>query len=244
MKHLNITKDTELTDKHQYRFYILLFATYSMLSCLTIVAGSRIIPFPIPYDSSLTVFGGTFVLPLMFSLQDIVTEVYGYEKTIRMIKWGLVNVIFFIGFMEVIIHLPTPANSYHNSAYQTVFSPLWRHVLALTVGLFVGGKLNSYLLDKWKKMLKGRKLWARLLGSSAIGEITLQLIVSCIGWIGTLSFSAFILPYVLISYVIKLFFTTLTVPLIYAITHWLKREERVSNTYDVLDKDKIFRVVK
>jgi uncharacterized integral membrane protein (TIGR00697 family) len=232
-------------DQHQYKFYTLLFSTYCVLTCLTIVAGSRTIPFPIPFDKNLTVFGGTFVLPIMFSIQDIVTEVYGYEKTIRMIKWSLVNLVVFIGFMELITHLPTPSsNIYHDTQYKDVFTPLWRHVLALTVGLFVGGKLNSYLLDKWKKMLKGKKLWARLLGSSAIGEITLQMIVSSIGWIGTLSFSAAILPYVFISYCIKLFFTTLTVPVIYIITYWLKSEEDLKENYEVFEPKKMVRSVK
>lgn len=235
----------ENKDQHQYRFYTLLFSTYCVLTCLTIVAGSRTIPFPIPFNHNLVVFGGTFVLPIMFSIQDIVTEVYGYEKTIRMIKWSLFNLIVFIGFMELITHLPAPSsNVYHDSQYKEVFTPLWRHVLALTVGLFVGGKLNSYLLDKWKRILKGKKLWARLLGSSAIGEITLQIIVSSIGWIGTLSFSAAILPYVFISYCIKLFFTTLTVPVIYLVTSWIKSEENLNDNYDIVDKKNILKAIK
>lgn len=120
--------------------------------------------------------GGTFLLPFTYLIYDIITEVYGYQIGRKTIWYVLFCNIVFIILALLVINLPAPSSWRLDTDYTVVFSPLLRLLLSSTVGMLLGSFVNIYLISKWKMLVKGKYLWLRILGASAIGEAVLSFV--------------------------------------------------------------------
>jgi uncharacterized PurR-regulated membrane protein YhhQ (DUF165 family) len=124
---------TELTDEKQHlKYFYILAAIYiaGMLTSLTVSA--RLFDFHIPMTHfTILLTGGTWTIPLSFFIQDITTEVYGYSKSRQLVQISIVILIFYILYTKCITYLPIPGITNIDSAYNTVFNTLPRHLFAL-----------------------------------------------------------------------------------------------------------------
>ena len=70
----------------------------------------------------------------------------------------------------IVQYLP-PAPDYDNQeAFSAVLGVVWRAVVASLVGYLAGQLLNSYVLVWIRKKWGAKHLWARLIGSTIVGE--------------------------------------------------------------------------
>src|SRR6266545_8317898 len=121
------------------------------------------------------VFGqqfGTAILffPLSYMFGDILTEVYGYARSRRVI-WAGFGALIFASFMSwVIVALPPKPSWPHQAAYELVFGQTPRIVLASLLAFWAGEFSNSFVLAKMKILTSGRWLWTRTIGSTIVGE--------------------------------------------------------------------------
>lgn len=218
---------TSKTDQSSKYFYILASVyVASMLTSLTVSA--RLFPFHIP-ETGLTILltGGTWTIPLTFFVQDITTEVYGYIKSRKIIQISILILIFYIIYTKLITYLPIPTTPNIDNSYNQVFNTLPRHLIALLLAISIGNLANNYVLSKLKIKLKGKYLPIRFIFSSAIGEALLQIVGTSFAWIGNLSFSHEILPFVAFSYFYKLAFETAMTPINIIVCKKLKKAEGI-----------------
>ncbi len=227
------TKSNQATNFIFYHILCVCYVTL-VLSGMSIVR--RMFPFHIPFTDLIVPFGGGILFfPVIFCIQDITTEVYGFSAARQMVILSILSILFFILYSQLVIHLPTmPGLVYQdNVSFSVVFDTQPRQFIALLVSLFTGSLINDFFISKSKVILAGQYLWARLLGSTMIGEAVLQIVGGVIGFSDKLDFRTELLPNMLLAYGYKMLWCCATIPLIYMITNYLKKKEGI----DIYDYD-------
>jgi len=184
--------------------------------------------------------GGTLLFPLAYIFGDILTEVYGYSKSRKIIWYGfLMNILMVAVFMGVAA-LPAADSWVHQDAFMNILGQTPRIVLASMVAYFAGEFSNSYLLAKIKVWMRGRHLWVRTIGSTLIGEGLDTVLFVTIAFYGVLSTEGLMIV-IASNYVFKVGVEVLFTPFTYLIVGKLKKSECV-DVYDRNTKFNPFRL--
>jgi uncharacterized integral membrane protein (TIGR00697 family) len=224
-------------------FEFVMVAFVVILVCSNLIGPAKIaqvdLPFTPPWsDTAVLVFGaGVLFFPISYVFGDILTEVYGYARSRRVI-WAGFAALFFASFMAwVVVSLP-PAPFWKNqAAYEVAFGNAWRISLASMIAYFCGEFVNSFVLAKLKILTQGRHLWSRTIGSTIFGEGVDSLLFYPLAFWGTGIIPNDALPKVMFAqFVAKVTVEVLFTPVTYAIVGWLKRAEGI----DHFDRDTRF----
>ncbi len=204
------------------RFRYLDLITVAFVSVLLIsnVASTKIL------DLGMFTFdGGTILFPLSYIFGDILTEVYGYGRSRRVIWMGFFAALLMSACFMIVGALPASPDWPHQEAYDAILGLTPRIVLASLTAYFLGEFVNSYIMAKMKIMTKGKYLWARTIGSTLGGEFVDTAIFVGVAFYGVLPGE--ILPAILISnFVFKTLVEVLFTPVTYAVVGFLKRAEQ------------------
>lgn len=169
--------------------------------------------------------GATFLFPFSYIFGDVLTEVYGYARSRRVIWAGFAAVAFAAAVYALVGLTPPAADWPGQEAYATILGQTWRFAVAGLVAFFVGEFCNSYILARLKVLSGGRRLWVRTIASTVAGQAVDTTIFVTIAFWGTLS-PALIWDIIRFGFVFKVLYETLATPLTYAIVTFLKRAER------------------
>jgi uncharacterized integral membrane protein (TIGR00697 family) len=119
---------------------------------------------------------GTILFPVSYIFGDILTEVYGYKNSRRVIWAGFGCLALSAIIFWVVKVLPGEAQweKYAgDAAYLAILGGMSSGgiVLASLAGYWSGEFTNSFVLAKMKLLTKGRWLWTRTIGSTIVGEL-------------------------------------------------------------------------
>lgn len=169
---------------------------------------------------------GIIFFPLTYIFDNILTEVYGYKQSRRVIWIGvLCNVIFVFG-TQLVVSLP-PSPYWHNQvAYAITMGSIPRIVLASIISYFCGEFLNSYTIAKLKILTAGKAYWLRLIASTLVGAGVDSVFFCSIAFAFIMPLKV-ILSIILLQYIIKVGYEIIALPITYVITGYLKRTEQV-----------------
>jgi uncharacterized integral membrane protein (TIGR00697 family) len=199
------------------------------------VASSKILRLgPFTFD------GGTILFPVSYIFGDILTEVYGYVGSRKVIWTGFACTGLMAVVLAIVGALPAAPGWEAQEAYMVILGITPRIVLGSLVAYFSGEFSNSYIMAKMKIWTRGRWLWTRTIGSTIVGEGVDSLIFVLIAFYGVLP-PALLGSVILSNYVFKVSFEALATPLTYAITNFLKRAEN-EDYYDYHTDFNPFRV--
>lgn len=128
--------------KH-YKYYDFIMAAFAVvLVCSNLIGPGKITQVDVPVVGMLTFGAGIMFFPISFIFGDILTEVYGYAASRRVIWAGFVGLAFASFMAWVIVALP-PAPDWHDQvAYQSVFGSTGRIALASLVSFLAGEFVN------------------------------------------------------------------------------------------------------
>ena len=191
------------------------------------VASSKILALG-PFDFD----GGTILFPLSYIFGDILTEVYGYKRTRKIIWLGfamalLMGLVFF-----VVGALPSSVGWDGQDAYMAILGWTPRIVVASVIAYAAGEFSNSYILAKIKIWMKGKKIWVRTIGSTLVGEGIDTVLFVLIAFYGaSWATPSMLLAIVVSNYIFKVGVEVLFTPLTYVIVGFLKRDEGI-DVYD------------
>ena len=178
--------------------------------------------------------GGTLLFPLSYIFGDILTEVYGYRASRKVIWTGFACA----GLMSVILwwvgRLPSPAEAWGPEAqagYDRVLMPVGRIVIASLIAYFAGEFSNSFVLAKLKIFTKGRFLWIRTISSTLVGEGIDTLIFVLVAFYGLWP-NDIVLTVIVSNYIFKCAFEIFATPITYAVVIALKKSEGM-DVYDI-----------
>jgi uncharacterized integral membrane protein (TIGR00697 family) len=217
-----------------YRYFDLIMALFVAVLLISNVASSKILKLgPFTFD------GGTILFPISYIFGDILTEVYGYRRSRRVIWAGFACAGLMAGVFALVGALP-PAEGWDNqAAYEAILGTTPRIVLGSLVAYFFGEFSNSYTLAKMKVLTRGRWLWTRTIGSTLVGEGVDTILFVTIAFAGTLPQSLF-WSIIASNYLFKVGLEAAMTPATYRITNLLKQAENE----DVYDTDTDFNPFK
>lgn len=173
--------------------------------------------------------GGFFLFPLAYILGDVMSEVYGFKVAGKAIITSFALSVFASLCYWVIIVLPGFTDEYgtaKQAAIEGALGPVPQIVLASLLAFLAGQTINSWILVKMKERTGEKTLWARLMGSSVVGEFVDTLIFCSIAAsvIGITDFGMFA-NYVLVGFVYKTAVEFLFVPITVLVVGYIKKRE-------------------
>ena len=168
--------------------------------------------------------GGAFLFPLVYIVGDVLAEVYGWKAARRAILLGFaMSILAAITFY--LVQISPPAEAWENQgAFEAVLGFVPRIVAASVLGFLVGQLLNAYVLVWIKKRTREGKLWARLLGSTVVGEFADTVVFCTIAFYGVITGGDF-LTYVLFGFLYKTAVEVILLPVTYRVIAFVKRRE-------------------
>jgi uncharacterized integral membrane protein (TIGR00697 family) len=221
-----------------YRYFDIIMSFFVAVLLLSNIASSaKIVDLGFSlFGIHLAFDGGTLLFPLAYVLGDILTEVYGFKASRRVI-WAGFGILAFSSLVFLTLRV-LPGESFWeaeagSAAYDAILGGMSSGgiVLASLAGYFFGEFSNAMLLSKIKVMMKGRLLWFRAIVSSLVGELLDSLIfvsIACLtGVFGWELFATLVLT----NYILKCLIEALVLPVTYAAVRSLKKREGV-DVYD------------
>jgi len=168
--------------------------------------------------------GGAFLFPLVYIVGDVLAEVYGWKAARRAILIGFAMAIL-AAVTFYLVQISPPADGWENqAAFEAVLGFVPRIVLASILGFLVGQLLNAYVLVWIKKRTQEKKLWARLMGSTVVGELADTLVFCTVAFYGVITGGDF-LTYVIVGFVYKTAVEIILLPVTYRVIAYVKRRE-------------------
>lgn len=146
--------------------YPVLFAIMAVIFILSNIGGAKGVQFgPILTD------GGFFLFPVAYIVGDIISEVYGFKASRRVIFTTFLISAFASLSYWIIIILP-PAEFYDGQeALARTLGPVPLIVLASLVGFAVGQLSNAKIMVAMKNRSGERYLFGRIAVSTLVGEL-------------------------------------------------------------------------
>jgi uncharacterized integral membrane protein (TIGR00697 family) len=157
-------------------------------------------------------------------LGDVLAEVYGMRRARRAIVMGFVLAALASVTFLVVSSTPPAPGWPNQDAWTAVLGFVPRIVLASLCGYLAGQFLNAYVLVKIKSYTRERTLWARLVGSTVVGELADTALFCTIAFGGILS-TGDLVGYTLVGYVYKVLVEVVCLPVTYAVIRAIKRRE-------------------
>lgn len=222
-----------------YKYFDLLMAAFvAVLLCSSLIGVHKVSYIVLPFRETDFVFGaGVLFFPISYLFNDILTEVYGYKRSRRVIWAGFGALIFGSVMAFVVTSLPPAAtmSPEQQSAVNLIFGQTPRIVLASLLGFWAGEFVNSFVLANLKLLTAGRFLWMRTIGSTILGEIADTLIFYPIAFFGVWS-NEQLVSVMIGNYIIKVLWEAAATPFTYLIVNRLKEAEHE----DYYDRDTDF----
>jgi len=204
-----------------YRYFDIIAGLFVAVLLISNIASTKIVQL-----WKFTFDGGTILFPLSYIFGDILTEVYGYRKSRRVIWIGFFSALL-MSLTLSLIGLIKPAAGWElQDAYMKILGQTPRIVAASLVAYFAGEFSNSFVLAKMKILTRGRWLFTRTIGSTIIGEGIDTVLFVTIAFAGL--YTSHLLFLIIISnYIFKVSLEIVLTPATYKVVGFLKRREKV-----------------
>ncbi len=187
--------------------------------------------------------GGTLLFPLSYIFGDILTEVYGYSTSRRVIWIGFAAAALFSVTVWIVGLLPAETEWSSRAgmdAYNAILGSSIRIVIASLIAYWAGSFTNAFVMAKMKIMTQGKWLWMRTIGSTIAGQLVDTALFVMIAFAFDMSWPV-LLSIIVSNYLFKVGVEVLFTPATYAAVNWLKKREGV-DAFDTQTKFNPFRV--
>ncbi|MBI5456924.1 queuosine precursor transporter [Candidatus Kaiserbacteria bacterium] len=183
------------------------------------IASTKIVDF-----GWFTFDGGTLLFPLSYIFADILTEVYGFRRSRKVIWLGFFSALVMSLVLIIVGKLPPAADWGNQEAYNAILGLTPRIVIGSLLAYFCGEFVNSFVLAKMKVWTAGKRLWMRTIGSTVVGEGVDTAIFVLVAFWGVLP-APLLITVIVSNYIFKTGVEVLFTPITYAIVKYLKKTE-------------------
>lgn len=208
-----------------------LVSIYIFCIAVSELMGAKTFPLANLFGYQLNASVAIFVLPLIFTINDVITEVFGKERTRSVIRSGLMVILLILFFSLFAINLP-PSGRFQSSesAYDKVFGLSARIAAASLTAFALAEFLDVIIFVKIRQRLGKNALWLR----NNVSNFAAQFIDTSVFMLlafyaldksfnSNLTFlSSLILPY----WLLKCFMSVIETPLVYLGVNWLKKDKK------------------
>lgn len=183
---------------------------------------------------------GTVFFPFAYIFGDVLTEVYGFARSRRVIWLGFGALVFGFLMFLLIRHLPGEA-SWQNIAGQPAFDAILGGVssggivLASVLGYLFGSFSNAVVMAVMKTLTKGKHLWLRTITSTILGEFLDSLVFVAVATLTKVFPRELFWSLTLTNYIFKVIIEVIFTPVTYQVVRKLKQAEGVDVYSDLTD---------
>jgi len=202
-----------------------------------IASSAKIVDWGFSLGSVRLVFdAGTVLFPISYIIGDVLTEVYGYKRSRRIIWLGFGGLIFSAFVFWLVQILPGEATwqeSVGSQTYNQILGSMSAGtiIIASLAGYLAGSFSNAIVMSVMKVLTKGKFLWTRTIGSTIIGQafdtFTFILVATALGVFPWSLFWSLTLT----NYIFKVTMEALVTPITYWVVNQLKKIENL-NVFD------------
>ena len=164
---------------------------------------------------SFTLPCGVIIFPVIYIVNDVLAEVYGYQKAKRVILLGFFMNLVAVICYNITIIMPAPAFFTNSEAFSIVLGSTFRLLVASFTAYLAGSLLNAKVMVVLKKKYED-KLFLRCIASTLVGEGLDAIIFIFIGFLGTMPLEA-----LLLMIVAQALFKTIYEIIIYPLTRYV-----------------------
>ena len=217
----------------RFKHLDLLTAAFAVILVLSNIASTKI-----AILNGMSFDGGLILFPLAYIFGDILTEVYGYARTRRVIWIGFAMNLLMVLTFWLVGMLPADPIWGLQDSYNAILGVVPRIVLGSLAAYLLGEFMNSYVLAKLKVKMDGKRFWFRAIGSTFVGQFFDTTVFLLIAFAGILPWSLLWTIW-LTNYVFKILLAVVLLPVTYRVVNWLKKKEEI----DYFDKDTDFNPI-
>jgi uncharacterized integral membrane protein (TIGR00697 family) len=208
-------------------YYPVLVGAFTGLVLISNITATKGVAFgPIVGDWSIITDGGFILFPMTYVIGDVLSEVYGFRATRRAIYVGFaMEAIAALAFW-ITIFLPSAGFYTNQDSLRSVVGASTLLIVAGLAGFICGQTLNSWVVVRIKARTKEKHLWARLIGSTIVGEfadtiVFCSIAASAIGISTARDFAV----YVIWGWFYKTMVEVVVLPITYRVIAFIKRRE-------------------
>jgi queuosine precursor transporter len=216
-----------------------LFMFYCILFCVCLIA-SNVFETKQTAIGPFSLTGGLIVFPVSYIINDVVCEVWGYNRARLLIWLGFAMNFFFVGVGALCDALPPAPYWTHEDGFHAIFGLAPRVAAASFVAFIVGSFANAYVMSVMKVRDGGRRFSLRAIVSSVVGETCDSIIFFPLALGGVVPLEE--LPWLMLwQVVLKTAYEVVVLPVTIRVVKATKKHEGE----DVYDKDisyNIFRM--
>jgi queuosine precursor transporter len=213
--------------KRTYRYYDLIMAAFvAVLLCSNLIGVHKVSYVNLPFYGEYIYGAGVLFFPISYLFGDILTEVYGYARS-RKVIWAGFGALIFASLMSLVVtYLPAAKtmSAEQQAAINLIFGQTPRIVAASLLAFAIGEFVNSFVLAKLKLVTSGKFLWIRTIGSTILGEIADSAVFYPVAFFGVWS-NEQLISVMIGNYFIKVLWEVFATPFTYVIVGFLKRAE-------------------
>ncbi|MFM8441703.1 MAG: queuosine precursor transporter [Acidobacteriota bacterium] len=217
-----------IASKRSYKYYELLMAAFvAVLLCSNLIGVHKVSYIDVPYYGQFVFGAGVLFFPISYLFGDILTEVYGYARS-RKVIWAGFGALIFAALMSWVVVNLAPASTMSEDSVKAVnqiFGSTPRIVLATVTAFAFGEFVNSFVLAKMKILSQGKHLWIRTIGSTVAGEVADSIVFYPVAFYGVWS-DAQLINVMIGNYFLKVLWEVLATPITYIVVNFLKRAEQ------------------
>lgn len=209
----------------------LLIALYIFCIATSELMGAKTLPITQIGDFKLNASVAIFTIPIIFSINDIIAEVFGKERARSVVRAGILVVALIFLFALLAVSLP-PSQRFAQSepAYDKIFQASARFAFASLTAFILSDFLDVYLFAKIREMFGKSKLWLRVNLSNLISQfVDTTVFITLAFYALDKPFSdnfTFLLGIILPYWLLKTFMSVIETPFVYLGVNWLKSEKK------------------
>jgi queuosine precursor transporter len=173
---------------------------------------------------SLILPGGMIIFPILYVLNDILTEVYGFTASRRVIWAALFSNLFVTLILFLVVQLPPAEHWSNHESFTHIFSLTPRIFLASISSYFIGELLNASTISTLKIMLEGRNFAIRAILSTCVGALIETTLFVSIAFSGILPISH-LFSMIFTMTIMKVAYELIVLPITVKVTQFLKETE-------------------
>lgn len=202
-------------------YYPTLVAVFTGLVLISNVAATKGVAF-----GPLLTDGGFLVFPLTYVIGDVLSEVYGFRAARRAVFIGFAMQALAVVVLWTTVRLPGAPDYTNQEALASTVAAITGLAIAGLSGFLVGQLVNAWVVVRIKQRTKERHLWARLLGSTVVGQFADSLVFCAIAApiIGFGNIGSFAV-YAAIGWIYKTVIEAVLLPVTYRVIAAIKRRE-------------------
>lgn len=173
---------------------------------------------------------GIFLIPLIYTINDSIIEVYGVARAKSIYRSGLITVFLLFLFIAFAIHLP-PSERFKNteSAYELIFGQSMRITIASLTAFAISDLVDIIIFELITKRIGKKALWFRNNMSNFISEFLDTVVFISLAFYAfdhSLSSNvSFLLSLIIPYWLLKCFMSVIETPFVYMGVRWLKKNK-------------------